>query len=84
MSELPECRLCGEEPVAEKKHDGINVAYCDCLDCKLYGIEFTPGEWRGLMDRPEGEVVVTRVESGSIVAVTRQDNEGRMLSVIAE
>lgn len=32
----------------------------------------------------QGEVVVTRNEAGAIVAVTRQDAEGRMLSVIAE
>ena len=31
-----------------------------------------------------GEVVVTKTEDGQIVAVTRQDEEGRMLSVIAE
>jgi hypothetical protein len=36
------------------------------------------------MARPEGEVVVTRDESGNIVAVTRQDDEGQILSVIAE
>ena len=31
-----------------------------------------------------GEVVVTKTEDGQIVAVTRQDEEGRILSVIAE
>ncbi|HIE1382686.1 TPA: hypothetical protein ACXJSM_004502, partial [Pseudomonas aeruginosa] len=31
-----------------------------------------------------GEVVVTKNESGAIVSVTRQDKEGRVLSVIAE
>lgn len=34
--------------------------------------------------RPQGEVVVTRTEDGEIVAVTRQDEDGRVLSVIAE
>lgn len=33
---------------------------------------------------PEGHVVVTRNEAGQAVAVTRQDDEGRILSVIAE
>lgn len=33
---------------------------------------------------PEGHVVVTRNEAGQSVAVTRQDDEGRILSVIAE
>lgn len=33
---------------------------------------------------PRGEVVVTRKPNGEIVAVTRQDDEGNILSVIAE
>lgn len=33
---------------------------------------------------PEGHVVVTRNEAGQAMAVTRQDDEGRILSVIAE
>jgi hypothetical protein len=33
---------------------------------------------------PEGHVVVTRNEAGQAIAVTRQDDEGRILSVIAE
>ena len=33
---------------------------------------------------PEGHVVVTRNEAGQAVAVTRQDDEGRILPVIAE
>ncbi len=33
---------------------------------------------------PEGHVVVTRNEAGQAVAVTRQDDEDRILSVIAE
>ncbi|EPH2637447.1 hypothetical protein L4O93_003110 [Pseudomonas aeruginosa] len=45
--------------------------------------------WAGWMARaalaqPSGEVVVTKNESGAIVSVTRQDKEGRVLSVIAE
>lgn len=36
------------------------------------------------MTTAEGHVVVTRNEAGQTVAVTRQDNEGRILSVIAE
>jgi hypothetical protein len=34
--------------------------------------------------QPGGDVVVTKNEAGQIVAVTRQDDEGRILSVIAE
>nr|WP_313227319.1 hypothetical protein [Stenotrophomonas pavanii] len=33
---------------------------------------------------PEGHVIVTRNEAGQAVAVTRQDGDGRILSVIAE
>ncbi|WP_442256106.1 hypothetical protein ACS0OT_07120 [Stenotrophomonas maltophilia group sp. RY12688] len=33
---------------------------------------------------PDGYVVVTRNEAGQAVAVTRQDDDGRILSVIAE
>jgi len=34
-------------------------------------------------EQPIGEVVVTKTEDGQIVAVTRQDDEGHILSVIA-
>lgn len=37
-----------------------------------------------LCGQRKGEVVVTKDEAGYIVAVTRQDKEGRILSVIAE
>ena len=39
---------------------------------------------RAALEQPSGEVVVTKNESGAIVSVTRQDKEGRVLSVIAE
>lgn len=39
---------------------------------------------RSALTPPEGHVVVTRNEAGQAVAVTRQDEEGRILSVIAE
>lgn len=51
------------------------------------------GEWDSAPDMcalvaaltpPECHVVVTRNEAGQAVAVTRQDDEGRILSVIAE
>ncbi|WP_372483809.1 hypothetical protein AB9H29_12225 [Stenotrophomonas sepilia] len=51
------------------------------------------GEWDSAPDMcalvaaltpPEGHVVVTRNEAGQAVAVTRQDGDGRILSVIAE
>lgn len=39
---------------------------------------------RSALTPPEGYVVVTRNEAGQAVAVTRQDDDGRILSVIAE
>jgi len=48
--------------------------------------EFNAWKWTPLFTRSNakaGEVVVTRDESGEIVAVTRQDEEGQILSVIA-
>ncbi|HCE6992590.1 TPA: hypothetical protein NHP85_006902, partial [Pseudomonas aeruginosa] len=39
---------------------------------------------RAALAQLSGEVVVTENESGAIVSVTRQDKEGRVLSVIAE
>ncbi|HHA2785283.1 TPA: hypothetical protein ACOEPM_000307 [Stenotrophomonas maltophilia] len=39
---------------------------------------------RAALTPPEGHVVVIRNEAGKAVAVTRQDHEGRNLSVIAE
>jgi hypothetical protein len=33
---------------------------------------------------PEGEIVITKNEDGAIVSVTRQDEEGRIISVLAE
>ncbi|EPB8981580.1 hypothetical protein ACT0UZ_000802 [Pseudomonas aeruginosa] len=58
-------------------------------DQDAYGTPFDDGGWTGWQARaalaqPSGEVVVTKNESGAIVSVTRQDKEGRVLSVIAE
>lgn len=39
---------------------------------------------KGLQAEVKGEVVVTKNARGEIVAVTRQDEEGRILEVIAE
>ncbi|HFO1336927.1 TPA: hypothetical protein ACHIU4_004690 [Pseudomonas aeruginosa] len=39
---------------------------------------------RAALAQPSGKVVVTKNESGAIVSVTRQDEDGRVLSVIAE
>ncbi|MER2945699.1 hypothetical protein [Serratia bockelmannii] len=46
------------------------------------GLEVTP--LYTATPAPVGEVVVTRNERGDIVAVTRQDGEGRVIEVIAE
>lgn len=50
----------------------------------ISAIEAIIREARAALTPPEGHVVVTRNEAGQAVAVTRQDDEGRILSVIAE
>lgn len=49
----------------------------------LTGLALGP-VWRRLTTALYGEVVVTTTEAGECVWVTRQDNEGRVLSVIWE
>lgn len=49
-----------------------------------FGMDTADGNGRAALTPPEGHVVVTRNEAGQAVAVTRQDDEGRILSVIAE
>ena len=61
-------------------------------DAALHGLEVvdnldgTMGLRAALAQKaePQGEVVVTKDDAGQIVAVTRQDAEGRILSVVAE
>ncbi|PZQ69583.1 MAG: hypothetical protein DI563_19380 [Variovorax paradoxus] len=56
-------------------------------DTRPYEMGFTNGWDRALSTHhaaPAGEVVVTKNSTGQIVAVTRQDEEGRVLSVIAQ
>lgn len=40
--------------------------------------------WPSFDRKRQGEVVITKTPEGEIIAVTRQDDEGRILSVIAE
>ena len=47
----------------------------------LTGLALGP-VWRWLTERMYGAVVVTATESGECVAVTRQDDEGRVMSII--
>ncbi|WP_447898033.1 hypothetical protein [Stenotrophomonas sepilia] len=49
-----------------------------------FGFETGSGREAVALTPPEGHLVVTRNEAGQAVAVTRQDDEGRILSVIAE
>jgi hypothetical protein len=57
----------------------------DCADgngtCHRDGTSCDP---RGVRDADEGEVVIIKNSAGKIVAVTRQDAEGRVLEVLAE
>jgi hypothetical protein len=49
-----------------------------------YAHQSTTLAWEAWQAREMGDVVVTKTEAGQIVAVTRQDAEGRILKVIAE
>ncbi|EMM6198933.1 TPA: hypothetical protein ACRNCK_001176 [Pseudomonas aeruginosa] len=66
--------------------DGSGDGYVGevCRECDGSGWFVTPEQARAALAQPSGEVVVTKNESGAIVSVTRQDKEGRLLSVIAE
>ncbi|HCF2125499.1 TPA: hypothetical protein NH984_006470, partial [Pseudomonas aeruginosa] len=66
--------------------DGSGDGYVGevCRECDGSGWFVTPEQARAGLTQPSGEVVVTKNESGAIVSVTRQDKEGRVLSVIAE
>ncbi len=66
--------------------DGSGDGYVGevCRECDSSGWFVTPEQARAALAQPSGEVVVTKNESGAIVSVTRQDKEGRVLSVIAE
>ncbi|MFK0939843.1 hypothetical protein ACIUXF_07580 [Pseudomonas aeruginosa] len=55
-----------------------------CRECDGSGWFERPEQARAALAQPSDEVVVTKNESGAIVSVTRQDKEGRVLSVIAE
>lgn len=75
-----------QEPIAT-----VNVVHCGA---GMQRLDFADESWwhkmpigeHKLYTHPahEGEVVVTKTQAGQIVAVTRQDEEGRVLSVIAE
>ncbi|EOX9020342.1 TPA: hypothetical protein ND688_003195 [Pseudomonas aeruginosa] len=66
--------------------DGSGDGYVGevCRECDGSGWFVTPEQARAALAQPSGEVVVTKNESGAIVSVTRQDKDGRVLSVIAE
>ncbi|ENA3208015.1 hypothetical protein ABGA08_004371 [Pseudomonas aeruginosa] len=66
--------------------DGSGDGYVGevCRECDGSGWFVTPEQARAALAQPSGGVVVTKNESGAIVSVTRQDKEGRVLSVIAE
>ena len=47
----------------------------------LTGLALGP-VWRWMTEKMYGAVVVTTTESGECVAVTRQDDEGRVVAII--
>lgn len=84
-----------KDPVAQwqkRHHRGTEGKWenTDEHDAKWWRASSSLWDIRALYAAPQawrpdiGEVVVTRNDAGEIVAVTRQDDEGRILSVIAE
>lgn len=81
------CEHCGNGHTVLTFEDGQFACNCDdcCADCQYFAIERINQLLAApAAPSPKGEVVVTRNDAGAIVAVTRQDDEGRILSVIAE
>lgn len=73
-----QCEIDGMPEAAEMVRSGTFKG--DAAD----GYQTTMRAIIAALTPPEGHVVVTRNEAGQAVAVTRQDDEGRILSVIAE
>lgn len=69
-------------PVNKQKPDTASLAMSGRSVDYINGYE--AGWEAALADQPVGHVVVTKDALGQIVAVTRQDDEGRILSVISE
>ncbi|EPJ5560555.1 hypothetical protein L4P27_005277 [Pseudomonas aeruginosa] len=67
-----------------RKHCGMPAHIAVNWDAKFTNDAWAGWQARAALAQPSGEVVVTKNESGAIVSVTRQDKEGRVLSVIAE
>ncbi|WP_225037461.1 hypothetical protein [Pseudomonas aeruginosa] len=82
----------GPLPIVQVPWNVFDRAVMWVEDRRRYGDDGTiVDDWKALktiqraaLAQPSGEVVVTKNESGAIVSVTRQDKEGRLLSVIAE
>ncbi|MGC2912250.1 hypothetical protein [Pseudomonas aeruginosa] len=82
----------GPFPIVQVPWNVFDRAVMWVEDRRRYGDDGTiVDDWKALktiqraaLAQPSGEVVVTKNESGTIVSVTRQDKEGRVLSVIAE
>lgn len=70
---------------AEYRKAGANPAACELMAGRAsWPNQMALNAIVAALTQPEGHVVVTRNEAGQAVAVTRQDDEGRILSVIAE
>lgn len=82
MSELLPCKLCGIVPM--HRADGLIAHGTWSSECQLWESAWmTPEQWTKLMS--QGDVVITWSEGQKeILAVTRQDEDGKILSVIAE
>jgi len=82
---VPRCRKDGERCIeGEYRWDEIEEKPFKLGDPEHWECAFLYASPPPGAEQPEGDVVVSWDEQGQIVAVTRQDEEGRILSVIAE
>lgn len=79
-TEVYACEFCNS-----KNSDCTKIEHTkNCPVPAAYAALADPSPPSGERVAPEGEVVVTKDHHGVIVAVTRQDEDGRILSIIAE
>lgn len=75
LNEPVDCHIDGK-PILRRDTYPYNVGLGETM--------FASGYQAAQATQPVGEVCVTKNNTGAIVAVTRQDSEGRILKVIAE
>ena len=80
------CPFCGGEPEADPSYQA--GTYYGCHECGVWMMGAAKWNRRAALaqkaEPTEGAIVVSKNEAGQIVCVSRQDEDGRFLSIIAE